>query len=159
MTGLNNSVTLLRLVKSKRERKRGMDRVIFHSFLYRFTKQDAFVGYHDDTPSSVIFQATEQLHESQSWRKSEDSFRWNEYHNTNEWKRDVLICSKKLLLQMASPDALIRLHNTTLSLDQEKLKKIYFYEQHHGSIVQFLQHHFYDGQSHQSGLLIQVSKH
>ena len=130
-----------------------MERVI--SFLYRFTKQDAFVGYHDDTPSSVIFQATEQLHESQSWRKSEES----EYHNTNEWKRDVLICSKKLLLQMASPDALIRLHNTTLSLDQEKIKKIYFYEQCHGSIVQFLQHHFYDGQPHQSGLLIQVSKY
>ena len=106
----------------------------------------------------MIFQATEQLHESQSRRKSEDFFDWNEYHNTDEWKRDVLICSKKLLLQMASPDALIRLHNTTLSLDQEKIKKIYFYEQHHGSIVQFLQHHFHGGQSHQSGLLIQVRK-
>ena len=135
-----------------------MGSVIFiHS--YRFTKQDAFVGYHDDTPSSVIFQATDQLHKSQSWRNGEDSFHWNEYHNTNEWKRDVLICSKKLLLQMASPDALIRLRNSTLSHDQEKLKKIYFYEQCHGSILQFLQHHLHGGQSHQSGLLIQVSKY
>ena len=69
----------------------------------------------------------------------------------------MLIFSKKVLLQMASPDALIRLHNTSLSDEQKKLKNIYFNEQCHGSIVQFLQYHLHGGQSHQSGLLIQVN--
>lgn len=118
-------------------------------FLFiRFTKQDAFVGYQNDTPSSVIFQATEQLKQE---RPGEDE-------NSEEWKTAVVIRSKRILLQMASPDALIRLKNTSLERQQKRLHRIYFSEQHHGSIVHFLKHHIesYNNPG-QCGLLIQVN--
>ena len=97
----------------------------------------------------MIFQATQQLHQERP-EQDEDS---------EEWKEAVLVRSKRILLQMASPDALIRLHRTALADDQRTLSHIYFSEQHHGSIVQFLVHHLHNC-SHiedNCGLLIQVS--
>ena len=117
----------------------------FHSF-FRFTSRDAFVGYQNDTPASVIFQATEQL---QQYCDNVDS---------EEWKERVLECSKNILLEMASPDALIRLQNTSLADEQKRLSHTYFTEQSHGSIVQFLVNQFSNNDS-ESGLLIQVSVH
>ena len=113
----------------------------------RFTKQDAFVGYQNDTPSSVIFQATEQL--------KQGSFLEDE--NSEDWKTAVVIRSKRILLQMASPDALIRLKSNCLERQHKRLHHIYFSEQHHGSIVQFLKYHIesYNNPC-QCGLLIQV---
>ena len=122
----------------------------------RFTEQDAFVGYQSDTIASVIFQATQQLHQqAASWHSKEI---WRHDKKSEEWKEAVLTQSKKILLQMASPDALIRLHCTSLADDYEELRQIYFSEQHHGSIVQFLVHHLHNGShmSGQCGLLIQV---
>ena len=97
----------------------------------------------------MIFQATQQLHQERP-EQDEDS---------EEWKEAVLVRSKRILLQMASPDALIRLHRTALAEDQRTLSHIYFSEQHHGSIVQFLVYHLHNGShmSGQCGLLIQVS--
>ena len=123
----------------------------------RFTEQDAFVGYQSDTTASVIFQATQQLHQQAVLWDSKELWRHDE--KSEEWKEAVLTQSKKILLQMASPDALIRLRCTALADDYEELSQIYFSEQHHGSIVQFLVHHLHNG-SHmtdQCGLLIQVS--
>ena len=97
----------------------------------------------------MIFQATQQLHQERP-EQDEDS---------EEWKEAILARSKRILIQMASPDALIRLHCTALADDQRSLSQIYFSEQHHGSIVQFLVHHLRNS-SHMSGqcaLLIQVS--
>ena len=109
-----------------------------------FTSKDAFVGYQNDTPASVVFQATEQL----------------QYHcddlDSEEWKEKVLECSKDILLEMASPDALIRLKNTSLADEQKKLNHTYFIEQNHGSIVQFLSNQLSNDYS-EDGLLIQVS--
>ena len=97
----------------------------------------------------MIFQATQQLHQERPEQDEE----------SEEWKEAVLARSKRILLQMASPDALIRLHHTALADDQRTLSQIYFSEQHHGSIVQFLVHHLHNGShmSGQCGLLIQVS--
>ena len=125
------------------------ERKFFFLFIHRFTEQDAFIGYQNDTPASVIFQATQQLHQE---RRKQDE-------KSEEWKKAVFDRSKKILLQMASPDALIRLHCTALVKDQKKLSQIYFSEQFHGSIVQFLGHHLHNA-SHVAGqcsLLIQVS--
>lgn len=88
--------------------------------------------------SSKVSQATEQL------------------HRTDEWKRKVLIQSKKILLQMASPDALIRLQNTTLSKMRKRLRDVYFTEQCHGSIVQFLQCHLHSDHTTKLDHLLQV---
>ena len=106
---------------------------LFHSF----KTQDAFVGFQNDTPASVIFQATEQL-------------------SDKEWREAVFKRSCEILLQMASPDALIRLQRTVLAAEAEELSKMYFSEQCHGSIVQFLQHHLQTHTANSDGLLIQV---
>lgn len=111
----------------------------------RFTKQDAFVGYQNDTPASVVFQATQQL--QQEWDYHMD-------YQSIKWMKAVLARSKKILLQMASPDALIRLQNSPLDDRRERLSQIYYIEQHHGSIVDFLCHHLHS--NHSNGLLIQV---
>ena len=98
----------------------------------------------------MIFQATQQLHQERSERDEE----------SKEWKEAVLGRSKAILLQMASPDALIRLYCTALVKDQKNLSQIYFSEQHHGSIVQFLSYHLHNAghvAAGQCGLLIQVS--
>ena len=108
--------------------------------------QDAFVGYQKDTAASVIFQATQQLQEEQgiSSERTDDP----------EWMEAVLQRSQDLLLQMASPDALIRLKNTVLANRQVQLRQTYFLKQWHESIVEFLSHNL----SHTSerGKLIQV---
>ena len=62
------------------------------------------------------------------------------------------------MLQMASPDALIRLQRTVLAEEAKKLSEMYFSEQCHGSIVQFLQHHLQAHTEISDGLLIQVYK-
>lgn len=75
------------------------------------------------------------------------------------WRKAVLARSKKTLLQMASPDALIRLKYTSLSDKMERLSQIYYFEQHHSSIVEFLRYHFKHSQLDECGLLIQVYRH
>ena len=97
----------------------------------------------------MIFLATQQLYQESP----------EQDENSKEWKEAVLARSKRILLQMASPDALIRLCRTAIADNYEELSQIYLSEQHHGSIVQFLVHHLNNG-SHiedNCGLLIQVS--
>ena len=89
----------------------------------------------------MIFQATHMIHHLESHESLQEI---------------VFECSKKLLLKMASPEALIRLKHTSLVDEQKKLSHIYFVEQHHGSIVEFLNHYFHRNTHGSSGLLIQV---
>ena len=44
----------------------------------RFKKKDAFVGYQEDTPASVVFQASNQLHQYVRERayKAHSSYLW-----------------------------------------------------------------------------------
>ena len=116
-------------------------------FCFRFQVQDAFVGYQKDTAASAIFQANQQLQEEQGIS--------SERTGDPEWMEAVLQRSQDLLLQMASPDALIRLKNTALASKQVQLSQTYFLQQWHESIVEFLSHNL----SHTSdrGKLIQVS--
>ena len=76
--------------------------------------------------------------------------------DSEEWKEKVFECSKNILLEMASPDALIRLKNTSLADEQKQLNDIYFIKQNHGSVVQFLSSQF-SNDHREDGLLIQVS--
>lgn len=111
--------------------------------------QDAFVGYQNDTPASVVFQATQQLQQEWGWTGQE-----HEYEG--QFKKAVLARSKKILLQMSSPDALIRLELTKLDHRREKLLKIYYSDQHLGSMVEFLDYHLTKAQNVHIGLMIQV---
>ncbi|XP_019853235.1 PREDICTED: E3 ubiquitin-protein ligase RNF213-like [Amphimedon queenslandica] len=115
----------------------------------KFTKQDAFIGYQSDTPASVIFQATHEIQQEGRYIENEVS---------DELQEAVLECGKKMLLQMASPEALIRLKSTSLEDEQKYLSQIYYFDQHHGSIVEFLNYHLHKTRN-LSGLLIQVTTH
>ena len=121
----------------------------------RFTEQDSFVGYQNDTPASVVFQVTEQLRE----RQEEHSQVNEEMEESAEWLDIVMERSKSLLVQIASPDALIRLQRTQLADERKNITTTYA-EQHHGSIRDFVYHHLQqqcDEEDENEGLLLHVS--
>ena len=108
------------------------------------------MGYQTDTPASVIFQATQQLCDDQGGKLS------NEMKESSEWKDVILQRSQYLLLQMATPDALVRLQHTALASSAEELTLMYFTKQHHGSISDFLRHYLKDASNSEYGSLFQV---
>ncbi len=67
----------------------------------------------------------------------------------------VLNWSKYLLLQTAAPDAIVRLEYTDLAEEKKNIEDIYFKQQHHASIEDFLNHCVH-GYHTETGLLMQV---
>ena len=67
----------------------------------------------------------------------------------------VLKRSQYLLLQTASPDALVQLKHSPLSDQREELLRVYF-QQHHGSLEDFLVHHLQMNGTQGESLLMQV---
>ena len=63
--------------------------------------------------------------------------------------------SKFLLLQTASPDAIVRLECTALSDEKDSINQIYSEKQYHRSMIEFL-HHFVQSPEAEGGLLLQV---
>ena len=64
----------------------------------------------------------------------------------------VLLLSKKLLLQMATPDAIVRAFQK--DTDERKfLQQVYFYEQEHSSLAELLQR---IPQQHEGNAMLQV---
>ena len=63
--------------------------------------------------------------------------------------------SKWLLLQTASPAALIRLKTSSLRSEEQRLYDMYFHHQFHSSLCEFLSHKLIES-SQTEGLLIQV---
>ena len=118
--------------------------------VYRFMIQDAFVGFQDDTPASVVFQATEQLKTEIYYNVEEEDVQ------SDEWKDVVYKQSCEILLQMASPDALIRLQRSDLRSLEKDLSKTYFSYQCHESLAQFLDDKLHDDNENTDGLLMQV---
>ena len=84
-----------------------------------------------------MFQATEQLREEQDWNVDEAM------EESEEWLDMVTERSKNLLIQMASPDALIRLQSINVPEIEENKKNITsaYTDQCHTSIKDFLHHH------------------
>ena len=124
------------------------------SCVTRFNEQDSFVGYQNDTSASVVFQATEQLREEQGGEVNE------EMEESEEWQERVVEHSKSLLIQMATPDALIRLQCTQLAEEERRKITTAYTEQHHGSISDFIYHHLqrqFGGMDEEGGLLLHVS--
>ncbi len=70
----------------------------------------------------------------------------------------VLCYSKYLILQTAAPDSLFRLKTTALCEEESEIQKIYFQEQHHSSVSDFL-HHYIQQNSGEKRLLMQVDFH
>ena len=68
----------------------------------------------------------------------------------------MLRLSQYLLLQIACDDALIRLKRTSLADQQKEFMHLYFSEQHHDSVIDFVSHHINDDDGSSEGLLMQV---
>ncbi|CAB1315530.1 unnamed protein product [Coregonus sp. 'balchen'] len=93
----------------------------------RYLPTDVFIGYHSDTCSSVVLQVTEKM-------KDESDI--------SDPQRRVLDEAKFIMLNCATPDSVIRLDGTKLSdVETEKLTQIYFEEQEHRSLADFIASH------------------
>ncbi|XP_032991850.1 E3 ubiquitin-protein ligase RNF213-like [Lacerta agilis] len=90
----------------------------------KYTPSDVFVGYHPDTCASVVLQVTEKLKRDTS---------------TQDLMRKVQEEAKLVLLNCATPDSVVRLGDSRLgSFLADDLGRIYFQQQHHTSLAEFL---------------------
>ena len=97
-----------------------------------------------------MFQATEQLKEELDYEVDEAM---------EEMAKRVTKRSKNLLIQLASPDALIRLQNVNIqeiAEDKKNMTRAYI-EQCHTSTQDFLRHHLQLHNEQEGGLLLHVS--
>ncbi|XP_073713018.1 E3 ubiquitin-protein ligase rnf213-alpha-like [Misgurnus anguillicaudatus] len=84
---------------------------------------DVFIGYHSDTCASVVLQVTEQF---KGQMELSDP-------------RSLFEEAKLVLLNCASPDAVVRLDCTDLSnVESEHLSRVYFEDQKHSSLADFI---------------------
>ncbi|KAL2100664.1 hypothetical protein ACEWY4_002425 [Coilia grayii] len=95
--------------------------------VHKYQLPDVFIGYHSDTCASVILQITEKLRDKMT---------------TSEHQRTVLQEAKLVLLNCATPDAVVRLDCTKLSrVESQYLEKVYFEEQKHSCLTDFIFFH------------------
>ncbi|XP_051570261.1 E3 ubiquitin-protein ligase rnf213-alpha isoform X1 [Myxocyprinus asiaticus] len=88
---------------------------------------DIFIGYHSDTCASVVLQVTEQL-------KGQIEL--------SDPRKCLLDEAKLILLNCATPDAVVRLDCTALSsVESEHLSRVYFEDQKHSSLADFILSH------------------
>ncbi|XP_056587886.1 E3 ubiquitin-protein ligase rnf213-alpha-like [Triplophysa dalaica] len=91
----------------------------------RYCPADVFIGYHSDTCASVVLQVTEQL-------KGQMEFSDPRIIDEAKW----------ILLNCATPDAVVRLDCTSLSsVDIDHLSRVYFEDQKHSSLADFILSH------------------
>lgn len=94
---------------------------------HKYSPADVFVGYHSDACASVVLQAVE---------------RQGARDLTEELYRKVSEEAKFILLDCATPDAVVRLSGSSLgSFTARQLTQEYYYSQQHNSFADFLQAH------------------
>ncbi|XP_068833610.1 E3 ubiquitin-protein ligase RNF213 [Capricornis sumatraensis] len=93
----------------------------------KYSPSDVFIGYHSDTCASVVLQVIEQLgHEAL----------------TGERYQKVSEQAKSVLLDCATPDAVVRLNASALGqFTAQSLSEEYYYRQQHNSFADLLQAH------------------
>lgn len=92
---------------------------------HRYSPADAFVGYHSDTCASVVLQVLEGPGPRAAARQH---------------YRDVLEDAKLVLLDCATPDAVVRL-STASQFEAQALARVYYSQQQHDCFADFLQAH------------------
>ena len=88
-----------------------------------FSEGDCFVGYHSDTPYSIVFEV----------------FKERKYSDQSIDQESVLNKSQVNLLKMAAIDAIFRLNNSALS-DSAKIIQIEYFKLHQDSLGEYLKH-------------------
>nr|XP_055046764.1 E3 ubiquitin-protein ligase rnf213-alpha-like isoform X2 [Misgurnus anguillicaudatus] len=92
----------------------------------QYSPADVFIGYHSDTCASVVLQLTEQFKGQK--QLSDPGLVFEE--------------AKLVLLNCATPDAVVRLGCTKLSnVESEQLSRVYFEDQKHSSLADFILPH------------------
>eukprot|EP00058_Branchiostoma_floridae_P009699 XP_002595187.1 hypothetical protein BRAFLDRAFT_101667 [Branchiostoma floridae] len=99
---------------------------------------DAFIGYHEDLPATVVLQVFQDV----------DT-------NDDNWEEKVFERAKETLLQCATPNAVVRLGSSPLSSYASTIAQKYFRGQHHSCLADFLLH-VTEGRS---GISAQVTTH
>ncbi|XP_072022240.1 E3 ubiquitin-protein ligase rnf213-alpha-like [Amphiura filiformis] len=110
----------------------------------KYDVTDAFVGYHNDVVASLVF------HSRRSLRRKEGEDGWED-----EVQRRV----KELLLQCATPEAILRLPHSELAAEYRVLHDTYFKEQKHESLLQYLRFELRKARNIKADLLVQVTTH
>ncbi|XP_053396356.1 E3 ubiquitin-protein ligase rnf213-alpha-like [Mercenaria mercenaria] len=106
--------------------------------------EDVFIGYHEDTCSSVV------LHICDKNKSTNDDL---------DFKSKVLEEGKSVLLWCATPDAVLRLKNSNLPSEEKTLlKDLYFRIQAHDSLVYYLNQKI-AGQKCGKQLFAQITTH
>ena len=91
----------------------------------QFNAGNCFIGYHSDTPSSIVFHVLKEMYP-------------NDKTNANEVDQIALLeRSQTLLLRMATTDAVLRVKNSHLSSQSEQIIAEYFKLQL-GSLEEYL---------------------
>ncbi|CAH1258852.1 RNF213 [Branchiostoma lanceolatum] len=90
----------------------------------QFTKEDLFIGFHDDTLPSLVL--------------------WHSNHGQNLNQKEVLTGCKADLMWIASPDGMLRASKSSLAKtsfpDIVKLQEEYFNQPTHRGLQKFLEH-------------------
>ncbi|KAM4802762.1 E3 ubiquitin-protein ligase RNF213-like [Urocitellus parryii] len=116
-----------------------------HQFLagHKYSPADVFIGYHSDTCASVVLQAVE--------RQGPGDLTEELYHRVSEE-------AKLILLDCATPDAVVRLSNSALgSFAAQVLSQEYWYKQQHQSFADFLQAQLRNGDSECHAIFTEVT--
>uniref|UniRef100_A0A8C6CC37 E3 ubiquitin-protein ligase RNF213 n=1 Tax=Monodon monoceros TaxID=40151 RepID=A0A8C6CC37_MONMO len=93
----------------------------------KYSPSDVFMGYHSDTCASVVLQVIERLGHKVL---------------TDELYQKVSEQAKLVLLDCATPDAVVRLNASSLGLfTAQSLSQVYYYRQQHNSFADFFQAH------------------
>ena len=117
----------------------------------KFGVSDAFVGFNPDAAATLVLQACRRNPYMSLESKALT-------YDSNEWIEHIFDISVRCLLSCATPDAVARLHVSSLSTDARKLWDIYFCEQHHSSLLEFLGTKIADAQPKEH-ILLQVTTH
>ena len=92
-----------------------------------FTVGDCFIGFHDDTPPSIVFHVMKEMYPDDSTPDREVD------------TAAVLERCQTLLLRMATTDAVLRVKNSLLSLQSGDIIAEYF-KLHLSSLEEYLRH-------------------
>ena len=106
----------------------------------KFSVADVFIGFSDDTAATLVLQSCKKR------------------SNANEETDDVFEYATSCLLNCATPDAVARLPVSRLSAEASRLWELYFFQQHHSSLIDYLKAKRVENGT-KDNLLLQVTTH
>ncbi|CAN0131544.1 unnamed protein product [Rangifer tarandus platyrhynchus] len=109
----------------------------------KYSPSDVFIGYHSDTCASVVLQVIEQIGHKVL---------------TDELYQKVSAQAKSVLLDCATPDAVVRLNASSLGqFTAQSLSEEYYYRQQHNSFADFLRAHLCTMDSERHAIFTEIT--